>query len=148
MLTGTANPMFCAGRNIAVLMPMTSPLTLISGPPELPKLIAASVWMKFSKERVAASRRQARALLGGDDADGDGLVEVERVADRHDPLADAELVGIAQRQRRQALLGVDLEQREVRRRIAADELRRVRSLLLSRTSILSAPSMTWLFVTT
>ena len=45
VFTGTANPMFCAGRNMAVLMPMTSPLTLISGPPELPKLMAASVWM-------------------------------------------------------------------------------------------------------
>ena len=55
VLMGTAKPMFCAGRNIAVLIPITSPLTLISGPPELPKLIAASVWMKFSKERVVRS---------------------------------------------------------------------------------------------
>ena len=45
VLTGTAKPMFCAGRKIAVLMPITSPLALMSGPPELPKLIAASVWM-------------------------------------------------------------------------------------------------------
>ncbi len=30
---------------IAVLMPMTSPTMLISAPPELPGLIAASVWM-------------------------------------------------------------------------------------------------------
>ena len=97
MLIGTAKPMFCAGRNIAVLIPMTSPLTLMSGPPELPKLIAASVWMKFSKERVAASRGQAEAALGGDDADRDGLVEVQGIADRHDPLADAEPVGVAER---------------------------------------------------
>ena len=36
------------GEMIAVLMPMTSPVMLNSGPPELPLLIAASVWMKLS----------------------------------------------------------------------------------------------------
>lgn len=39
---------------MAVLIPMTSPLMLSSGPPEFPKLMAASVWMKFSKELVAS----------------------------------------------------------------------------------------------
>jgi len=34
-------------------MPTSSPAALISAPPELPSLIAASVWMKFSE--VAAS---------------------------------------------------------------------------------------------
>ena len=33
---------------IAVLMPTTSPWRLSSGPPELPGLMAASVWMKLS----------------------------------------------------------------------------------------------------
>ncbi len=33
----------------AVLIPTSSPAALISAPPELPSLIAASVWMKFSK---------------------------------------------------------------------------------------------------
>ncbi len=32
---------------IAELMPMTSPLRLIKGPPEFPGLIAASVWIIF-----------------------------------------------------------------------------------------------------
>ena len=50
MLIGTAKPIpmfpsFCAFVMIAVLMPMTSPRTLSSGPPELPGLIAASVWI-------------------------------------------------------------------------------------------------------
>ena len=36
------------GEMIAVLMPTTSPSMLNSGPPELPRLIAASVWMKSS----------------------------------------------------------------------------------------------------
>ncbi len=46
--TGTAKPMPTeppVGEKIAVLMPMTSPLRLNSGPPELPRLMAASVWM-------------------------------------------------------------------------------------------------------
>jgi hypothetical protein len=36
------------GEKIAELMPITSPLRLNIGPPELPRLIAASVWMKSS----------------------------------------------------------------------------------------------------
>ena len=49
-LIGTAKPMprlpACArSLRIAVLMPITSPRTLSSGPPELPGLIAASVWI-------------------------------------------------------------------------------------------------------
>jgi hypothetical protein len=36
------------GETMAVLMPITSPRTLNSGPPELPRLMAASVWMKSS----------------------------------------------------------------------------------------------------
>ncbi len=46
MLLGIANPipMYPPERlKIAVFMPITSPLRLISGPPELPGLIAASV---------------------------------------------------------------------------------------------------------
>ncbi len=45
---GTAKPMPTeppVGDRIAVLMPMTSPFMLNSGPPELPLLIEASVWM-------------------------------------------------------------------------------------------------------
>ena len=48
---GTEKPMPIEpplGEMIAVLMPMTSPSMLNSGPPELPLLIAASVWMKLS----------------------------------------------------------------------------------------------------
>ena len=45
---GTAKPMPIEppdGEMIAVLTPITSPLRLNSGPPELPRLMAASVWM-------------------------------------------------------------------------------------------------------
>ena len=36
------------GEKIAVLMPTTSPFRLNRGPPELPLLMEASVWMKSS----------------------------------------------------------------------------------------------------
>ena len=48
MFTGTAKPIVLARGLIAVLMPITSPARLSSGPPELPGLMAASVWMKSS----------------------------------------------------------------------------------------------------
>ena len=52
-------PRFCAST--AVLMPISSPSVLISAPPELPKLMAASVWMKSSKS-VTPSRPRPVAL--------------------------------------------------------------------------------------
>ncbi|MND09328.1 hypothetical protein D3C83_325650 [compost metagenome] len=42
-LIGTAKPMLLARELMAELIPITSPRALISGPPLLPKLIAASV---------------------------------------------------------------------------------------------------------
>src|SRR5882724_1932084 len=48
MFEGIAKPMPEPPATIAVLMPMTSPCMLTSGPPELPGLMAASVWMKSS----------------------------------------------------------------------------------------------------
>ena len=40
----------------AVLMPTTSPWLVTNGPPELPGLMAASVWMTLSMSRPAAAR--------------------------------------------------------------------------------------------
>ena len=48
---GTAKPMPAfapVGVMIAVLMPTRRPSRSTSAPPELPRLIAASVWMKSS----------------------------------------------------------------------------------------------------
>jgi hypothetical protein len=48
---GTAKPMPTdppVGEKIAVFTPTTSPCMLNIGPPELPRLIDASVWMKSS----------------------------------------------------------------------------------------------------
>ena len=57
MLAGMANPMPCPVATIAVLMPITSPRRLTRGPPELPGLIEASVWMKFSYVAIPTSAR-------------------------------------------------------------------------------------------
>ena len=51
VLVGTAKPMPTdapEGEMIAELTPTTRPSRSKSGPPELPRLIAASVWMKSS----------------------------------------------------------------------------------------------------
>src|SRR2546430_5833754 len=45
-------------RSIAVLMPITSPCVSISGPPELPRLIAASVWIDRKSTRLNSSHSQ------------------------------------------------------------------------------------------
>ena len=54
------------GLAIALLIPITSPRTLTSGPPELPGLIAASVWMKswmLLCERLGRSSDRPFALM-------------------------------------------------------------------------------------
>ena len=45
-----AKPMFWASARMAVLMPTTCPDALTSGPPLLPGLMAASVWIRLSSE--------------------------------------------------------------------------------------------------
>src|SRR2546422_185897 len=71
---------------------MTSPRRFTSGPPELPGLIDASVWMKFSYVVIPTSDRPVALTTPTV-----RLVEPERVADRDRPLTDAELVRVAQR---------------------------------------------------
>ena len=53
----------CAGRIIAVLMPMTSPRVVTSGPPELPGLSDASVWMMSSMRRPDCERSDRPSAL-------------------------------------------------------------------------------------
>ena len=62
------------------------------------------------------------ALGGGDDADGDAAAEAERIADRHHPVADPHLAGIAEGDGVQRLLGLDLEQREIGLGVMAEDL--------------------------
>ena len=49
MLIGMAKPIPSAVWATAVLIPMTLPAESRSAPPELPGLIAASVWMRFRR---------------------------------------------------------------------------------------------------
>ena len=103
---GIAKPRPSALVATAVLIPMTLPVPSRSGPPLLPGLIAASVWM-----RPLSVDWRARGLVGhgdlsvepGDDAAGDGLgVRAERAADRDGGLADLEGGRVADGHRPQA----------------------------------------------
>ena len=105
---------------ICDVTPITRPAMSISGPPELPWLIAASVWIAWSIGSVfgASICRCTRA----DDAGRQGAREAEGVADREDRVADGDCVGVAERQRRQrAGVRVDLQDGDVGRRIVADD---------------------------
>ena len=129
VLTGIAKPMptlpwfWSPPVWICDVTPITRPAASISGPPELPWLIAASVWIALSIGD--AVRREDLALDGADDAGRERPREPERVADRVDRVADADGVGVPERQRRQrARVRVDLEHGEVGRAVLADDRRR------------------------
>ena len=53
----------CAMPMIAVLMPTTSPEAATSGPPELPGLSAASVWITLSINRPDRVRNDRPSAL-------------------------------------------------------------------------------------
>ena len=69
----------------AVLTPITRPFQSTSGPPELPGLSAASVWITSSMSRPCP--RPERAPDGADDAGRHGLLEAQRIADGDRQLA-------------------------------------------------------------
>ena len=77
----------CAAAMTAVLMPITSPSVVTSGPPELPGLSAASVWTISSM--IAAGSRSKRSAERADDARGHGVLKAVRVADGDRDLTDA-----------------------------------------------------------
>jgi hypothetical protein len=54
-----------------------------------------------------------------------GVLEAERVADRDDPLADLQAVGVSELHRRQIRRALHLDERDVGLRVAADDLRLV-----------------------
>jgi hypothetical protein len=58
VLLATAKQMPCAPAITAVLMPITSPREDTSGPPELPGLSAASVWITSSISRPVRARNE------------------------------------------------------------------------------------------
>ena len=122
MLIGIAKPMPTEPLPPPVaiweLMPITRPFASISGPPELPGLMEASVWITFEIGKPLG------ALISRATAETMPVVtvrrEAERVADRHDRVAHLGRARVAQRHRRRVpdLLGVHLEHREVGRRVA------------------------------
>ncbi len=119
MFTGIAKlmpsvPSVCAST--AVLMPINSPSVLISAPPELPKLMAASVWMKSSKS-VTPSRPRPVALTMPWVT---GLTEPERIADREHHITRAQHIRAAHRHDRR-VLQIHAQDREIGIRIGADD---------------------------
>jgi hypothetical protein len=71
-----------------VLTPTTRPLESSSGPPELPGLTAASVWITLEISRPALVGRQ---MEGADHPRRQRLVKTERITDRISELADLEI---------------------------------------------------------
>ena len=107
---------------IALLMPMTSPAPLTSAPPELPGLIAASVWMRVDDGGVVLRGAGRDGPAGGaDDPVGDGVGQPQRGADRHRDVADLHLVGVRERGRGQPARAVELDDGEVGGRVGADD---------------------------
>ena len=64
---------------MAVFMPISCPVLSRSGPPELPGLIDASIWIK---RRIVCSGRTGKpAVQTGEDAGRKGPFKAERVTD-------------------------------------------------------------------
>ena len=108
------------GERICELIPTSSPSVFTSAPPELPWLIGASVWMKSSK--LPSPGAAGRPTLRADDAHRHRLADAERIADRQHDVADADGIGVTERQRLQ-IRAVDLQHGEIARRVGADHLR-------------------------
>ena len=116
VLTAMAKQMPWAGQMMAVLTPTTSPRELTRGPPELPGLRAASVWMTSSISRpLSAAQRPAQ---GADHAGRHRRLEAEGVADGDGHLPDAD-GGESPRWRPQ-VLPVYADDGEVGVRVVAD----------------------------
>jgi hypothetical protein len=118
----TAKQIACAPRMIAVLTPTTSPREFSSGPPELPGLSAASVWITSGNQPAGAGAHAAAERA--DDAGGDRVLEAERVADGDGDLAAAQVGRAAEhgRRERQPGGGADVQQRQVGIGVVADPL--------------------------
>ena len=120
MVVGIAKPMPIEPplrEKIAVLMPTSLPFESTSAPPELPGLIAASVWMKFSyvlMPRFAAAQRR-------DDAHRHGLADAERVADGEHHVTHLQRVRAAEGDRRQ-VARLDFQHSKVAFGVSADQL--------------------------
>ena len=85
------------------------------GPPELPRLIAASICRKssYGPRWMLRPRQEMIPLLS---------VEPERVPDRDYPIADPRSIAVAPTDIWQRMVHIDLEKREIRFGVAPDDL--------------------------
>ena len=71
-------------------MPITSPRALTNGPPELPGLMAASVWINSPGARRSAAG--IRTIERADDSASDGEAVAQRIAEREHRLSRTQCV--------------------------------------------------------
>ena len=88
MLEATEKQMPCAPMMTAVLTPITSARELTSGPPELPGLRAASVWITVDQAAALARSERPTALM----MPAVTVDQAERVADGDGDLAGLDLL--------------------------------------------------------
>ena len=131
-------------EKICELMPTTSPRVLSSGPPELPRLIATSVWMKGTYCWLAYGLARPTALTMPAVTEW-SKPNGEPIATTHWP--GLERLRVADAQGRQAL-AVDLQQRDVGLLVAADHLGVELAAVGQAHRTVSAPSTTWWLVST
>ena len=98
-------------------------------------------------DQVLIKRQSDPTPLAADDPGRDGIREPERLADRQDPVAGVERVGVAPGRGGQAG-GVDRQEREVALGIAADLLDGPLLAAGKDDDDTRAPSITWWFVST
>ena len=108
-------------------MPSRLPLTSTSAPPELPGLIAASVWMKFSKVLMPSWLRPSALTMPQvtvwPTPNGLPIASTD--------VAHLQRVGVAEGDHRQ-LVELDLEHREVGVGVGADHLACARAAVVER----------------
>ena len=113
--------------------PTTRPPRSSTGPPELPWLIAASVWITPGRREVGGGRVDL-AVQRRDDADRERLLLLlaERRADHGQRIADLEVARLAERcSTVSGCAGrVDLQHRDVVEQVVADQLRGQRVAVL------------------
>ena len=116
-----------------------------AGVDERPAAVA-EVDRRVGLDVVVEARVEQLSTDEADDADRHGVDVAERVADGADPLADPQIVGVAQRRRRKVRRPVDPQQRDVGGRVGADDLGAKLRPSASVTVMRCAVSITWLFV--
>src|SRR5207245_8190885 len=80
-------------------------------------------------EGLIAGQPDSVAFEAADDSYGNGTIQGERIADGHDPLADTDLGGVAERHRGERPIGRNLHDGQVGVWIAADHLADVLGLV-------------------